>query len=141
MTSIYTESFDALAKAEKLAEEIKANEKREFEVTIPNELLHEIIDSKLDERDHQLKEEMRMIAYEMTMKALYNAQPQTQQPVRSPDDLLWKDLTRIVRDEKSTFEEKQKRIVATIADFAAKNNKPSGQDIHQILNAVYLRLS
>ena len=53
-------------------------------------------DALIDERLDKLREEMRLIAYETTMKSLCNSQPQ--QPARSPDVLLHKRLNEIAQE-------------------------------------------
>jgi hypothetical protein len=96
---------------------------------IDSDVLHEL----LDERDRKLQEQF----HHMLMGAMVQMQ-RPQQPMRSADDLLWKALADAVNDGGDRVEN---RLVAIIADFAAKNNKPKGEDIYQYLNIAYQRLS
>jgi hypothetical protein len=70
-------------------------------LNIPADILHEIIDGKIEESNRQLKEEMRMIAYDMTMKALYNSRPQAQQPPQGQEALFLEAGQRHLRRRSS----------------------------------------
>jgi hypothetical protein len=96
---------------------------------IDSDVLQEI----LDDRDRRLQEQF----HHMLMGAMVQMQGKPQQPIRSADDLLWKALADAVSEGGHRVEN---RLVAIIADFAAKNNKTKGEDIYQYLNLAYQRL-
>ena len=88
---------------------------------IDSDILHEIIDGKIDE----LRQEMRMIAYDMTMKALYNAKPQ---PAQGQDALFWKEIKNIFSEEAP---DSPQRLWSFIAQWAKDNNVPGAIAIYQ----------
>lgn len=105
----------------------------DYPIRIPNELLHEIIDGKIE----SLRQELKDFTNDRIMSALYQVARQPQQPARSPDDVLRKSLADAITEGGQGVE---KRLIAIIADFAAKNNWPEGQAIYQYLNLAYQRL-
>jgi hypothetical protein len=98
----------------------------EFDTRITKDL--QTYDALIDERLGALKEEMRMIAYDMTMKALYNSRPQAQQPPQGQDALFWKQVKDIYAEEAP---DSPKRLWNFIADWANKQGVTGGSEIYQ----------
>jgi hypothetical protein len=96
-------------------------------LNIPADILHEIIDSKIEESSRQLKEEMRMIAYDMTMKALYNSKPQTQQP-QGQEALFWKRVFEIFSEQ---LPDSPIQLWSFVAKWAKENGVSNGDAIYQ----------
>jgi hypothetical protein len=69
-----------------------------------------------------------MIAYDMTMKALYNSRPQAQQPPQGQDALFWKQVKDIYAEEAP---DSPKRLWNFIADWANKQGVTGGSEIYQ----------
>lgn len=95
-----------------------------------NELLHEIIDKKIDERDAKLKEEM----YHKMMESLIAAQ-RPQQRATGDEVMFWRQVSDILAEEAP---DAPKRLVAFISQWA-KDNVPNGNEIYQHGYNVYTR--
>jgi hypothetical protein len=98
----------------------------EFDTRLTKDL--QTYDASVDERLDKLKEEMRIIAYDMTMKALYNSKPQTRHPQQGQEALFWKEIKNIFSEEAP---DSPKRLWSFMAQWAKDNNVPGAIEIYQ----------
>jgi len=95
------------------------------------ELLKEIINKEIDQRDTKLKEEM----YHKMMESLIAAQ-RPQQRATGDEVMFWRQVSNILAEEAP---DAPKRLVAFISQWAKDKGVPNGNEIYQHGYNIYTR--